>query len=89
MAQPQGNLLEVLKKKMRAMKDELEQANEENETLKLRVLEETRRREEVGIVFLLLKPFSFTRFFVNYTLSFHQLRPFNIFIYFFIYLLTY
>lgn len=50
MAQQQGNLLEVLKKKMRAMKDDLEAANEEIETLKIRVLEETRRREEVGIL---------------------------------------
>ena len=51
MAQQQGNLLEVLKKKMRAMKDELEQATDEKETLNLRVLEETRRREEVGTRF--------------------------------------
>lgn len=44
---PQGTLLEVLKKKMRALKDELEQALEQVDEYKIRVLEETRRREEV------------------------------------------
>lgn len=45
----QGTLLEVLKKKMRALKDELEQALEQADTFKLRVLEETRKREEVRL----------------------------------------
>ena len=43
----QGTLLEVLKKKMRALKDELEQALEQADEYKMRMLEETRRREEV------------------------------------------
>jgi len=43
----QGTLLEVLKKKMRALKDELEQALEQADQFKMRMLEETRRREEV------------------------------------------
>uniref|UniRef100_L7LVU6 Putative tropomyosin n=1 Tax=Rhipicephalus pulchellus TaxID=72859 RepID=L7LVU6_RHIPC len=42
----QGTLLEVLKKKMRAMKDELETAKEQAEDAQSRVMEEIRRREE-------------------------------------------
>lgn len=44
----QGTLLEVLKKKMRALKDELEQALEQADEYKLRMLDETRKREEVS-----------------------------------------
>lgn len=44
----QGTLLEVLKKKMRAMKDELETAKEQAEDAQSRVMEEIRRREEVS-----------------------------------------
>lgn len=43
----QGTLLEVLKKKMRALKDELEQALEQADEYKMRLMEETRKREEV------------------------------------------
>ena len=52
----QGTLLEVLKKKMRALKDELEQALEQADEYKLRMLDETRKREEVSS--LLPKPYS-------------------------------
>lgn len=45
----QGTLLEVLKKKMRALKDELEQALEQADEFKMKMLEETRRREEVSL----------------------------------------
>lgn len=44
----QGTLLEVLKKKMRAMKDELETAKEQAEDAQSRVMDEIRRREEVS-----------------------------------------
>jgi uncharacterized membrane protein (DUF106 family) len=44
----QGTLLEVLKKKMRALKDELEQALEQADEYKLRMMDETRKREEVS-----------------------------------------
>ena len=49
MAQTQGSLLEVLKKKMRAMKDELEAAKETTDDTQLRLQEEIRRREEVSL----------------------------------------
>lgn len=45
----QGTLLEVLKKKMRAMKDELETAKEQAEDAQSRVMDEVRRREEVSL----------------------------------------
>jgi hypothetical protein len=41
-------LLEVLKKKMRAMKDELEAAKEAAEEAQSRLQDEIRRREEVS-----------------------------------------
>lgn len=41
-------LLEVLKKKMRVLKEELEAANEIADEYKIRVAEEIRRREEVS-----------------------------------------
>lgn len=43
----QGTLLEVLKKKMRSMKEELEVAKEAAEEAQARLQEEIRRREEV------------------------------------------
>lgn len=43
----QGTLLEVLKKKMRSMKEELEVAKEAAEEAQARLQEEVRRREEV------------------------------------------
>ncbi len=49
MAQTQGTLLEVLKKKMRAMKDELEAAKETTDDYQQRLQEEIRRREEVSL----------------------------------------
>jgi tropomyosin-1 len=49
MAQTQGTLLEVLKKKMRAMKDELEAAKETTDDYHQRLQEEIRRREEVSL----------------------------------------
>lgn len=52
----QGTLLEVLKKKMRALKDELEQALEQADEFKGRVQEETRKREEVRSPVLFLFP---------------------------------
>lgn len=55
----QGTLLEVLKKKMRALKDELEQALEQADEFKLRMLEETRKREEVSSCSSSLLPVSF------------------------------
>lgn len=45
----QGTLLEVLKKKMRAMKDELEAAKEAAEEAQQRLQDELRRREEVRL----------------------------------------
>ena len=57
MAQTQGTLLEVLKKKMRAMKDELEAAKEIADETQIRLQEEIRRREEVSPLWhQLLKP---------------------------------
>lgn len=44
----QGTLLEVLKKKMRSMKEELEVAKEAAEEAQARLQEEIRRREEVN-----------------------------------------
>jgi len=49
MAQTQGTLLEVLKKKMRAMKDELEAAKETTDDYHQRLQEEIRKREEVSL----------------------------------------
>lgn len=46
----QGSLLEVLKKKMRSLKDELESSNQTADEFKVRVNEEARRREEVGFL---------------------------------------
>ena len=43
----QGTLLEVLKKKMRSMKEELEVAKEAADEAQARLQEEIRRREEV------------------------------------------
>ncbi len=43
----QGTLLEVLKKKMRSMKEELEVAKEAADDAQARLQEEVRRREEV------------------------------------------
>lgn len=49
MSVQQGSLLEVLKKKMRGLKDDLETALETVNEYKLRALDETRRREEVRL----------------------------------------
>lgn len=50
----QGSLLDVLKKKMRAMKDELETAREEADENLHKYQTEVRRREEVcAIIFFL------------------------------------
>jgi len=43
----QSSLLEVLKKKMRTMKDDLEAAKELNDATNIRLTDELRRREEV------------------------------------------
>lgn len=51
MSVQQGSLLEVLKKKMRGLKDDLETALETANEYKLRALDETRRREEVRLSF--------------------------------------
>ena len=48
MAQTQGSLLEVLKKKMRAMKDDLEATKELAEENQHKLQQEIRRREEVS-----------------------------------------
>ena len=54
MAQTQGTLLEVLKKKMRAMKDELEASKEAADELQIKLNEEIRRREEVSIIIIII-----------------------------------
>ena len=46
-----GVLLDVLKKKMRALKEELEMAQEMADESKVRVNDEIRRREEVCVVY--------------------------------------
>ena len=43
----QGEILDVLKKKMRTMKDELEQAREQSEERQLQLSEEIKKREKV------------------------------------------
>ncbi len=48
----QGSLLEVLKKKMRAMKDDLETTREEADENLHKYQTEVRRREEVSSIFL-------------------------------------
>lgn len=44
---PQGEILDVLKKKMRAMKDELEQSNELSDERLARLNDEIKKREKV------------------------------------------
>lgn len=50
MSVQQTSLLEVLKKKMRTLKDDLETALESVNEYKLRAMDETRRREEVRLI---------------------------------------
>ena len=50
MAQVQGSLLEILKKKMRAMKDDLEATKDQAEENMHKLQLEIKRREEVSTV---------------------------------------
>lgn len=48
MAQVQGTMLDILKKKMRQMKDDLDTTKEEAEETLNKLQQEIRRREEVS-----------------------------------------